>query len=183
VPRFIAFVRAINAGRGRVVKMEVLRQAFKSLGFAGAETFIASGNVVFDARSKNTARLERRIERGLRNALRYDAGVFIRTNAELSKIASFEPFRQPQVRGTETGINIILLKEALDPGSRRSVLALKTATDTFRVRGREIYWLRRQKPGTSIFSTVPLGKILSRSFTVRSARTLKRLAAKYRIGK
>jgi uncharacterized protein (DUF1697 family) len=163
--------------------METLRQAFKSLGFSSAETFIASGNVVFEAREKNLAGLERKIQRGLRNALGYDAGVFIRTHAELLKIAGFEPFRQPHIGGAGAGINIILLKDALDLRSRRSVLALKTATDDFRVRGREIYWLRRHKPGTSTFSSVPLEKILSSCFTVRSAQTLRRLAARYEIDK
>jgi hypothetical protein len=37
-------------------------------------------------------------------------------------------------------------------------MALETETDGFRVDGREIYWWRRKKRGTSLFSTVTLGK-------------------------
>ncbi|MGE5225150.1 MAG: DUF1697 domain-containing protein, partial [Omnitrophica WOR_2 bacterium] len=42
--RFIAFLRAINAGGGRSVKMDTLRQIFGSLGFSYVESYIASGN-------------------------------------------------------------------------------------------------------------------------------------------
>ena len=48
MPRFCAFLRSINAGQGRVVRMEVIRQAFESLGFSGVTTFLASGNVAFE---------------------------------------------------------------------------------------------------------------------------------------
>ena len=50
--------------------MEQLRAVFEDvMGFAGVETFIASGNVIFDAGRQATASLERRIEGGLREAL------------------------------------------------------------------------------------------------------------------
>ena len=52
MPRFIAFLRAINVG-GHNVKMEELRVLFESLGFTNVETFIASGNVIFEADSEN----------------------------------------------------------------------------------------------------------------------------------
>ncbi len=52
--RFIAFLRAINVGRDRTVKMRSLRQVFESLGFSKVATFIASGNVVFETRTKKT---------------------------------------------------------------------------------------------------------------------------------
>src|SRR3990170_352332 len=57
--RFIAFLRAINVG-GHTVKMDQLRQLFESLGFSGIETFIASGNVVFDVHEREVYWLCRR---------------------------------------------------------------------------------------------------------------------------
>ncbi len=61
MPRFIAFLRAINVG-GRTVKMDGLRRLFAALGFSSVETFIASGNVVFEATLKNARALARGIE-------------------------------------------------------------------------------------------------------------------------
>lgn len=48
--RYFAFLRAINVG-GHVVKMDRLRQVFESLAFSNVETFIASGNVIFESTS------------------------------------------------------------------------------------------------------------------------------------
>jgi hypothetical protein len=45
--------------------------------------------------------------------------------------------------------------------SSRASMALTTETDGFRIRGREVYWWRRKKPGTSLFSTVPFPKVLA----------------------
>jgi uncharacterized protein (DUF1697 family) len=45
--KHIAFLRAINVG-GHTVKMDTLRQLFESLGFTNVETFLASGNVIFE---------------------------------------------------------------------------------------------------------------------------------------
>jgi uncharacterized protein (DUF1697 family) len=64
--RFIAFLRAVNVGGGRTVKMQSLRQVFKSLDFSKVATFIASGNVVFETTRDRTERLERKIERALK---------------------------------------------------------------------------------------------------------------------
>ena len=55
--RYIAFLRAINVG-GRVVTMSRLRDVFVGLGFRGVDTFIASGNVVFESRVTDTAALD-----------------------------------------------------------------------------------------------------------------------------
>jgi uncharacterized protein (DUF1697 family) len=43
MPRFIAFLRAINVG-DRNVKMGTLRALFTAVAFSQVETFIASGN-------------------------------------------------------------------------------------------------------------------------------------------
>jgi uncharacterized protein (DUF1697 family) len=157
--------------------MNVLREAFESLGFVRVATFLGSGNVVFETRAKDSGALERKIERALQQALGYTVPVFIRTHAELKEIASWEPFEDSKTLGAD--LNIILLANNLNARSKAKLLALKTKTDRFRVRGREIYWCRRKKPGTSLFATVPLAKLLRVPFTIRGANTIRKLVAKW----
>ena len=92
--RYIAFLRAINVG-GHVVKMDALRGLFESLGFSNVETFIASGNVLFETNLNGN--LEKKIESKLREALGYDVATFIRTDAELKAIANYKAFAQSQL--------------------------------------------------------------------------------------
>ena len=67
--RYIAFLRAINAGPGRTVKMDSVRQVFEALGFSEVSTFQATGNVVFETSKKNTKTLEKKIASKLQNFL------------------------------------------------------------------------------------------------------------------
>ena len=59
MPKYVALLRAINVG-GHTVKMDHLRSLFEAIGFSNVETFIASGNVIFDSRSKDSRRWSER---------------------------------------------------------------------------------------------------------------------------
>jgi uncharacterized protein (DUF1697 family) len=178
MPRYVAFLRAINVGRGRTVKMESLRPIFEELGLSNVTTFLASGNVVFETTARHAKPLEQRIAKSLREALGYPVAVFVRTDAELAEIANYKPFSQPMA-DANMQLNVILLSYTPDKEIAQKMKALQTDTDEFHVHGREIYWLRRRTPGALAYSTPPLEKTLERPFTIRSARTIRRLAVKY----
>ncbi len=109
--RYIAFLRAINVG-GHTVKMNALRGLFESLGFSKVETFIASGNVLFEIASKDSLVLEKKIESKLRETLGYDVATFIRTDAELKAVANYKAFAQSQLDAA-TAFNVAFLKEPI----------------------------------------------------------------------
>ena len=177
MPKYIAFLRAINVG-GHTVKMDYLRQVFESLGFSSVETFIASGNVVFESPVKNVNALERKIETALHKALGYKVPTFIRTDAQVAAIAEYKPFTDAEMK-VATALNIAFLAEPLDAKAKRQVLELKTDIDTFHVHGREIYWLCRKKQSESTFSNAVLEKALGEPSTIRGASTIKRLVEKF----
>jgi uncharacterized protein (DUF1697 family) len=158
--------------------MQSLRQVFESLGLSTVATFIASGNVIFDATTRDTKTLERKIEKRLREVLGYEVPTFIRREAELAKIANYQPFGQSKL-DPGVSINIIFLADRLDQKFKQRVRKLRTNTDAFQIHGREIYWLRRRKQSGSPFSTVPLEKALSRPFTIRGVNTINKIASKY----
>src|SRR5690606_25392659 len=66
----VALLRAINVG-GRTVKMDALRTICEEMGLTKVETFIASGNVIFESRA-GAAVLEKKIEAHLRKVLGYE---------------------------------------------------------------------------------------------------------------
>jgi len=175
--RHIAFLRAINVG-GHTVKMERLRELFASLGLAAVETFVASGNVVFESSARQAATLERTIEIGLRDALGFDVATFIRTPAELVAVAERQPFPASQFEGP-AAFNIGFLREPIDAAAQRKLMTLRTEIDDFRVHGREIYWLCRKKQSESTFSNAVFERALGCRATFRGAATVKKMAARY----
>jgi uncharacterized protein (DUF1697 family) len=178
MPRYIAFLRAINVGGNNIVKMDSLRHLFESLGFSNVETFIASGNIVFETTSKNAQVLEREIENRLREALGYEVATFIRTDAELAAIANYKPFSQSDLDGA-VALNIAFLADGLDDKSSQKLMALRTDIDDFHIHGREIYWLCRKRQSGSKISNAVLEKALGQRSTLRGANTVKKMAAKY----
>jgi len=177
MPRYIAFLRAINVG-GHTVKMDLLRHVFESLGFSNVETFIASGNIVFETTSKNAQILERKIENRLHEALGYEVATFIRTDAELAAVADYKPFSQSDLEGA-VALNIAFLADRLDDKSKQKLMGLRTNIDDFHIHEREIYWLCRKKQSESKISNAVFEKALGQKSTLRGANTVKKLAAKY----
>jgi uncharacterized protein (DUF1697 family) len=88
--RFAAFLRGVNLG-GRTTKSADLVAAFAELGFPGARTLIASGNVLFDA--DDEAELAKRIEAGLAEKFGFEIGAVLRRLDALHAMVAAEPFK------------------------------------------------------------------------------------------
>src|SRR6266545_1627528 len=174
--RYIAFLRAINVG-GHTVKMEHLRRLFESLGFSNVETFIASGNVIFEASDAHT--LEQQIERHLQHSLGYAVATFLRTAAELAAIAHYQPFPISELDAARNGLYIAFLPAPPPDEAQQKLMAFRTELDDFHIHGREIYWLCRTKISLSAFSGALLEKTIGMPATMRNATTVRKLATKY----
>jgi uncharacterized protein (DUF1697 family) len=90
VTRYAAFLRGVNLGR-RTTKSADLVAAFAELGFPGARTLIASGNVLFDA--DDEAELAKRIEAGLAEKFGFEIGAVLRRLDALHAMVAAEPFK------------------------------------------------------------------------------------------
>lgn len=99
---FVAFLRGINVGGHKLVRMDDLKRAFESLGFQSVKTLLASGNVVFQAPPVSASVLTKQIEEKLKKTFNFELGVVIRTIKELQRLDSSKPFHgitvTPQTR-------------------------------------------------------------------------------------
>lgn len=175
--RYIAFLRAINVG-GHNVKMAELRQHFEELGFKNVETFIASGNVIFEASDTNASTLERKIEAHLHDKLGYAVDTFLRTAAEVAEIAKYEPF--PAFAAADAGtLHVALLHAAPSEEIAERLMALQSDVDALHLYNRELYWFCRVASHRSKFSGAVLERALGGPATMRNVNTARRLAKKY----
>jgi uncharacterized protein (DUF1697 family) len=178
MPKYVAFLRAINVG-GHTVKMDYLRQLFVAMKFSNVETFIASGNVIFDSTSKKARALERKIEDYLQETLGYEVATFVRSTSELVDVANYKPFREVELNGEGNVLYIAFVGDKPSGVSKDKLLSLTSEVDEFHVYGREVYWLRRRMIGESKFSGALLEKALGMRATIRNSTTVKKIAAKY----
>ncbi len=176
--QYMAFLRAINVG-GHTVKMDRLRSLFEALGFANVETFIASGNVVFDSENEHAAALERAIERHLLDSLGYEVKTFVRTTAQVAEVAAYAPFSPAELSVEGNALYVSFLPGPPESDGVERLLALRNEVDDFHVHGSEAYWLRRRSVGESDFTGAALEKAMDAPATMRNMNTVRRMATKY----
>lgn len=179
--RLFAFLRAINVG-GHTVSMGRLQQVCGELGCTGVETFLASGNVIFAARSAGGAALEKRLATGLEAALGFPVDVFLRTPAELAALVGPHPFTAAD-EAEAHALFVGLLHAAPAAAAMDRIMTLRSATDDFHLRGRELWWLRRAQESAGKLGNGTFEKALGASATFRNVTTLRRLAARYGVGR
>ena len=176
--RYIAFLRGINVG-GHQVKMDDLRKWFQVLGLDNVATFIASGNVIFETGNTKPATLTARIERQLQDELGYEVPTFLRTDADVARIADREPFADLEHADGDSRYIAFLYKRPGAAAAER-VEALSNDTDRVVVHDRELYWHVRGRMADSTLGPLIFEKALgSVPVTVRNLNTVERLASKY----
>lgn len=176
--RYIAFLRALNVGGHHSVRMDQLRAMFGALGMRNVETFIASGNVVFDA-SASAATIERRVEQCLERELGFPVSTFVRTPAEVAAIAHHKPFRGLGAIPSTALLQVGFVKSPLTTQALAAVMALRSDVHDFHVRGREIYWYARERPAVLRITGAKMERALGGPTTFRNITTVRKLAERY----
>lgn len=175
--RYIAFLRGMNLGKRRL-PMSRLKKLFEELGFDEVETFIASGNVLFSSKVKDTQSLESKIAKHLEASLGYEVDTFVRTAKEVVAIGGAKVFPEDGDEGII--IQVGLLQKKLPTETAKKLAAVRTAGDEFRVNGREYYWLCRTLTHESKAWTLPEMKALKLpTSTRRNMTSIRKLIAKH----
>ena len=173
--KYVAFLRAINVGGHTIIKMTDLKQMFESLSLENVQTYIQSGNVIFESAEDDTASLEAQIESQVEKATGYKTKLFVRTLRDVQSIAHNSPFT---AKADET-VHIGFLKEKPDKKHQEVLLSFRSDADDFAVKGLEVYNLRHDRE-KSIFSNNFIEKVLKIPATTRNMTVIKKIGEKYR---
>lgn len=129
--RYIALLRGINVGGHRKIKMDSLRESFSSGGFQNVQTYIQSGNVIFDSKTVDASRLSEEIESLIKKDFGHDVPTIIRTPGEISTILNRFPFEEKA--GWKRYVSF--LSGEPDTGSKKQIELLSTNIEMFSVKG------------------------------------------------
>lgn len=88
---FIALLRAVNVGGTGKLPMGELVRIARKLGLQEPQTYIASGNLVFEWAGSANA-VKSKLARTLAEYVGKEVGVFVRTAAELAGVLQANPF-------------------------------------------------------------------------------------------
>lgn len=89
MPRYAAFLRGVMPTNCR---MSELKKAFEAAGFGDVKTFLASGNIAFDAPKASNAALEKKVEAAIEKGLGRSFLTLVRSIDELRELIESNPF-------------------------------------------------------------------------------------------
>lgn len=171
---YVALLRGINVSGQKLIKMDRLRSVFESMSFRQVQTYIQSGNVVFEAEEQATRELGRTIEARLLQEFGFEVAVVVRTIAELEALVQHHPFEK-ELAQEEGKLYLTLLAEAPQAEAIANLESVQNDVDSFHVGDREVYILCRESYGKSQFSNHFLEKKLKVKATTRNWQTMNKL--------
>jgi len=173
--KYVAFLRGINVGGHKAIKMEELKKAFETLGFENVKTLLASGNVLFAAPAASESALAKKIEKKLETAFGHEIGVLIRKIAGLQRLAEADPFAGVEVT-PQTRLYVTFLAEKPRSGLKIPYESPDKNFKIIRATGSEVYSVLTLSPNSR---TIDLMSILEKEFgrkvTTRNWNTIEKI--------
>jgi uncharacterized protein (DUF1697 family) len=173
--RYVALLRGINVGGKNLIGMPALKTCFEDAGFDDVETYIQSGNVLFETtRPKKDLALE--IEKKLERTFRLPLVVVVRSHKQLAGIVSSAPKgfgRDPAAYRYD----VVFLKEPLTPAAAMKDITTKDGVDAVTTGKGVLYFSRLTARATQSrlnrVASIPAYK----SMTIRNWNTTTKLLA------
>ncbi|WP_019413323.1 DUF1697 domain-containing protein [Paenisporosarcina sp. TG20] len=169
---YIALLRGINVGGHRLIKMADLRHLLEKMGLDKVQTYIQSGNVLFES-EQDSKQLSCRIQHEIDTKFGFSVPVILRTSIELDQIIENCPFNVGTLLEGES-IQLSLLAELPPREGVNHLLKFQNDTDEYQIEGENIYLFFRQSIRNSKLAA-QLQKIGVPS-TVRNWKTINKLA-------
>lgn len=144
--KYVALFRGINVGGKNIVKMQDLKQLLLDLGFQQVNTYIQSGNVVFEA-ALEEAPLRDRIRTAFSERFGFESDVILRSMDEINTLVDRLPFSAEEIAKAEAAdpqvehLYVYFLENLPELSKLDAICKKHTGPDLFQAGEREIYLL------------------------------------------
>ena len=173
--RYISILRGINVGGNRKILMSDLKSLFGKLGFANVETYIQSGNVVFESDLKlSNADLEAKIEQAIIETFGFDVPVIIRTADEWAKSIVNNPFWKEEDANIDR-LHLTCLKEVPSQELLEKIKMFQYLPDRYEIIGKDVFIFCAAGYGTSKLTNPFFESKLKVQATTRNWKTVMKL--------
>lgn len=147
--KYIAILRGINVGSGRKVPMADLKKLCESLELQNVQTYIQSGNVVFELGiPQATLMLEIRLQQAFSETFGFDIPVIVRTDEEWAESIVQNSFLKEENLDVER-LHLTFLKELPMPELLEKIKEYQYLPDRYEIIGRNVFIFCAAGYGTS----------------------------------
>lgn len=89
---YISLLRGINVSGQKLIKMDALKQLYEAMHFSRVQTFIQSGNVIFQSETTTSKALQTKISTQIQKTFGFEVPVLVVKTEELKNIIARNPF-------------------------------------------------------------------------------------------
>ena len=173
--KYISILRGINVGSGRKVPMADLKKLCENMGLQKVQTYIQSGNVVFElSQPESVSELETRLQKAFTEAFRFDIPVLVRTAEEWAESIAQNPFLKEENVDIDR-LHLTCLKELPATVLLEKIRTIQYPPDRYEIIGRDVFIFCAAGYGTSKLVNSFFESKLKTPATTRNWKTVMKL--------
>jgi len=173
--KYISILRGINVGTGRKVPMADLKKICENMGLQNVQTYIQSGNVVFELPlPESVSELETRLHKAFTETFGFDIPVIIRSAKEWAESIAQNPFLKEENADIDR-LHLTCLKELPKPELLEKIKEYQYLPDRYKIIGPNVFIFCAAGYGTSKLVNSFFESKLKTSATTRNWKTVVKL--------
>ncbi len=173
---FVALLRGINVSGQKLIKMKDLTTMFQDMGFKNVQTYIQSGNIVFDSELSDLTYLETKISEQIKGTFGFDVPVLVRSPDYLEQILKKSPFEK-YADFDRKKCGYVFLKNIPDPHGIIEIQNRTYENERVLIDNQCLYLYYLKGAGRAKLNNKVIEKRLGVSATGRNYNTLERLVS------
>jgi uncharacterized protein (DUF1697 family) len=171
--KYVALFRGVNLAGSNKLPMKELAVIFTESGCSDVQTYIQSGNVVFNAPAKIAAQAPVAVSRKIRDRFGFEVPIVMRNVEEIGAVLLANPFLAQGA--AENTLHVSFLADLPTPSNVQQLDPNRSAGDAFAVLGREIYLHLPNGMARTKLTSQYFDSRLKTIGTVRNWRTVQQL--------
>jgi len=135
---YISILRGINVSGHNIIKMDQLKKLITGLGFENVQTYIQSGNIIYQTKKTDSLKLSESIKNAIQKEFGFDVPVITLAIEVLAEVISNNPFLKD--KNKEATFFHVTYLAAIPNQERIEVLkSIDTKNDVFEIVGQTMY--------------------------------------------
>ncbi|PCE65946.1 DUF1697 domain-containing protein [Sediminicola luteus] len=169
--KFIAFLRGINVGGHRIIKMAELRQVLAQAGYAEVRTYIQSGNLVFASKELDAGKHAQNLTQLIFDHFGFEVPVMVLLPKDVERILASNPYLGTELM-VSAPVYFSILSNIPTPEKLLALEAISYPDEHFNIVGNCIYAIYPKGTGKAKLNHAFFEKKLGVSMTTRNLRTM-----------
>jgi uncharacterized protein (DUF1697 family) len=171
---YIAILRGINVSGNRPIKMDALKVLCAKEGLTNTQTYIQSGNLVFQHEKKDPTEIETKLSSAIQKTFGFDVPVIVRDMTSWGKLISSNPFSVDPAKD-EAFFHVTFLSGKPAAADLLKINTLVFKDDVFKIVGKEVFLYCPKGYGITKLNNGFFENKLKLQATTRNWKTVKQL--------